>query len=65
MKADMNLRGLDPTLYRNFKSAVYKAGFNNIKGCMETLMTRFIEETQDSEDFNNTSSDTHNTNIIS
>ena len=57
IKADMNIRGLDPNLYRNFKSAVYKAGFNNIKGCMETLMTRFIEETK--------SSDSNNSNIVS
>ena len=52
-KADMNVRGLDPELYRSFKSAVYKAGYNNIKCCMESLMTRFIEETEETDAFNN------------
>ena len=36
--ADMNVRGLDPILYREFKSAVYKAGYNNIKKCMEDMV---------------------------
>ena len=56
-KADMNVRGLDPILYREFKSAVYKAGYNNIKKCMEDMMAKFIAKT-------NSSSDSYNPNGV-
>ena len=62
---DMNVRGLDPILYREFKSAVYKAGYNNIKKCMEDLLVQFIVKTNNpipSEP--NGLSDSHNADTI-
>jgi hypothetical protein len=41
---DMNIRGVDSDLYREFKSKVYSKGYKNVKECMMHLMTRFISE---------------------
>ena len=42
MKCDMNVRGIDANLYREFKSKVYSKGYKNVKECMTHLMTKFI-----------------------
>lgn len=39
---DMNVRGIDADLYREFKSKVYSKGYKNVKECMTHLMTKFI-----------------------
>ena len=41
-KCDMNVRGIDANLYREFKSKVYSKGYKNVKECMTHLMNEFI-----------------------
>ena len=38
----MNIRGLDETLYNEFKSAVYSSGFKNVKNAVVSLMKVFV-----------------------
>ena len=43
---DMNVRGIDAKLYRQFKSKVYSKGYKNVKECMTHLMTKFVNSNE-------------------
>ena len=43
---DMNVRGIDSKLYREFKSKVYSKGYKNVKECMTHLMMKFVNSSE-------------------
>ena len=42
----MIIRGLDETLYNEFKSAVYSSGFKNVKNAIVSLMKVFVAKSK-------------------